>query len=88
MAWSEYLLPQARFISSIIYPQNVASTLGLKPRLYINNFFDETTNAFADPSPTAGWSNYTITLPVQIMIETAVVIPSRGATEKLEIVGF
>jgi len=76
MAWSEYLIPQARFFSSILYPQNVASTLGLKPRLFYRIGANSTNTAFADNSTTAGWSNYSITLPGQIIIETAVVIPS------------
>ena len=81
-------MPQSRFISSTLYPQNFASTLGLKPRLFINYGLSDTNNAYAGTSPTAGWSNYTISLPGQIMIETVVVIHSHGATDKLEIIGF
>lgn len=86
MAWSEYLISHTRFLSSILYPQNVASTLGLKPRLYFNFGADSTNNAHANAHATAGWSNYTITLHSQIIIETVVVIPSYLATNNLEIV--
>jgi hypothetical protein len=86
MAWSEYLIPDTRFFSSILYPQNIATTLGLKPKLYFRNGVDSSTNAFADAHATAGHSNYTITFPSQIVVETAVVIPSFLATNNLEIV--
>jgi hypothetical protein len=86
MAWSEYLISHTHFLSNLLYPQNVASTLGLKPRLYFNYGADSTNNAYANAHATAGWSNYTITLPGQIIIETVVVIPSYLATNNLEIV--
>jgi len=45
-------------------------------------------NAHANVHLTAGWSNFTITLPGQVIVETAVVIPSYQSSNNLEIVAF
>jgi hypothetical protein len=74
MAWSEYLIQQNCF-SSILYPQAVTSTKGLLPPLMFH-LGTSSNNAFADAHATAGWSNFTITLRGQIVVETAVVIPN------------
>ncbi len=61
MAWSEHLIHQNSF-SGILMPGTVSNKNALEPPLKFYSGTDGT-NSNAPVHATAGWSNYTITLP-------------------------